>query len=481
VYDVAPIVHSITTRTTMASNFPATNKNKRQKKNQGNDKKLRVVIVEDHHHALEHIHAALRSFKQLKLWKMIHFDAHPDLAVSPQIPAVACYQPHLHGLYEQLDDSNCGIAEWILPLVFAANLRHIHWIRSDFSDQFENGVYNFQVGGVLPSSLRTKRCIATDSAIETFHDIPDDAVLNVSLEHRYYLEDLHHSVTQPKDMILPQHIELTVSSLDIDQVTHGQTEKVISDNVDRWMLDLCLDYFACLNPFYSELEALDANLANGLQELVMKVQFGTTTTNASAQQVNATVASFYKGLTEFLTCFRSSQPLTQNVRTEYIQLIKGFFDPNDENVDIPRMINGIEHSIIRASYQPVEKLIDCAIKALPYLNLPHDRDSAFLGRCVDKVSAAISVLKDWLRPTDIPFLVTIARSSRDGYTPPNVVENLQSKILQEVHDIFCDCDGSINDFRLRTSDTPSFSCSSRCKCEVIFDYGKWEGTYEYAK
>lgn len=462
----------------MASDFQVKNKNKRRRRIQSNGTKLRVVVVEDHHHVLEHIHTALRSFKMLKAWKMVHFDAHPDLAVSPQIPAVACYQPHLHGLYEQLDESNCGIAEWILPLVFAANLRHVHWIRSDISNQFENGVYNFQVGGVVPSSVKTRHCDTTDNIIETFHDMPDDAVLNVSLEHQYYLEDLHQSVTQSKDMMLPQLVELVVSSLGIDKDTYDRTEKIKTNDADRLMLDICLDYFACLNPFYTELEDLDKGFASSLKQLVTKAQFDTTI-SVGAQQLNAIIASFYKGLIEFLTCFQNFQQCRQNVKNEYIQSIARFYDPNDKSVDIPKIIDDIEQSICSSDH-PVEKLIACATKALPYLNLPHDRDTAFEGLCIEKVDSVFSALKNWRsNDTDNPFLVTIARSSRDGYTPPNLVENLQSKILQEVHDLFCDCNGLVKDFIIRSSDRPSFNCSSRCKCEIIFDYGKWEGIYEY--
>ena len=47
-------------------------------------RKLRIVIVEDHHHALEHIHANLRRTcltkgqTSIPSWHMLHFDAHPD-------------------------------------------------------------------------------------------------------------------------------------------------------------------------------------------------------------------------------------------------------------------------------------------------------------------------------------------------------------------------------------------------------------------
>ena len=82
-----------------------------------------VVIVEAHHHCLEHIHSVLRKKKIIRPWKLVHFDAHPDLAC-PNIPAVACFTPrqNIDGdqhLYELLDARASGIAEWILPLTLS--------------------------------------------------------------------------------------------------------------------------------------------------------------------------------------------------------------------------------------------------------------------------------------------------------------------------------------------------------------------------
>lgn len=47
---------------------------------------------------------------------MMHLDAHPDLMVTPEMPAATCFCPY--DLYETLDTAEGGIAEWILPLVY---------------------------------------------------------------------------------------------------------------------------------------------------------------------------------------------------------------------------------------------------------------------------------------------------------------------------------------------------------------------------
>jgi len=222
---------------------------------------LEVVVVEHHHHALEHIHASLRRFyrrnrhhkyekvggglkaketsSEKTSWTMVHFDSHPDLAVlNRTIPAVACFRPNdmylpinvsnsskninnsndpiskRKTLYEMLDLSQGGIAEWILPLVLAGNLNRIVWMKGESSDQFENGTYNFHVGccgsrnddvaSTAPSSsslsFRSKSVQSTETIsndndknkkmnVQTFMDLPNDAHLCVSLCHPYYLDD----------------------------------------------------------------------------------------------------------------------------------------------------------------------------------------------------------------------------------------------------------------------------------------------------
>lgn len=78
---------------------------------------LRVHIVDDHCHALSKIHGAIRAgalpFSGLSI---LHFDAHPDLMVTPDMPASTCFHPE--ELYHTLATAEGGIAEWILPMVY---------------------------------------------------------------------------------------------------------------------------------------------------------------------------------------------------------------------------------------------------------------------------------------------------------------------------------------------------------------------------
>lgn len=102
--------------------------------------RLRCHVVDDHCDALKHIHAAIRRralpFASLA---MMHFDAHPDLMVTPDMPAEICFSPR--DLYQALGTAEGGIAEWILPMVFQGHLSKLWWIRPKWAHQFLDGNY----------------------------------------------------------------------------------------------------------------------------------------------------------------------------------------------------------------------------------------------------------------------------------------------------------------------------------------------------
>lgn len=78
---------------------------------------LCVFVVDDHCDALSKIHGAIRCGALPFIGvSALHFDAHPDLMVTPDMPAETCFSPQ--ELYHALAAAEGGIAEWILPLVY---------------------------------------------------------------------------------------------------------------------------------------------------------------------------------------------------------------------------------------------------------------------------------------------------------------------------------------------------------------------------
>ena len=103
------------------------------------NKKLPVFVVEDHNEALSAIYRGLRtgllSFTGIGI---LHFDSHPDLAVPSNLSAgVSLSDPE--EVLHLLRNESGGIAEWIIPCVFAGHVNEVVWVRPPWGNQLEDG------------------------------------------------------------------------------------------------------------------------------------------------------------------------------------------------------------------------------------------------------------------------------------------------------------------------------------------------------
>jgi len=294
-------------------------------------------------------------------WSMLHFDAHPDLACPhPTIPASACYQPRKlwqrrpvptprkrkmespeeknynhsvmvkqpyqekdtdtlikddddydengdgKNLYELLDSTATGIAEWILPLVLAANLRRVDWIRPSVLsskigspsgiEAFPLGEHVYHVGAWIAPEIEL---VATATGpdvnglvvssqhlpVASFLDLPPSAKVKVDCDYAYYMLDDFDCVASTPDLFLAQPLHLSVLELprfteaydatdsgdctlssDVRKTCLAETETATSasSSSSPWILDICLDYFACQNPFLIELERISPPVSTAL-------------------------------------------------------------------------------------------------------------------------------------------------------------------------------------------------------------------------
>jgi UPF0489 domain len=570
---------------------------------------------------------------------MIHFDAHPDLACpNASIPAAACFQPRhefvplsttaaaaaptttppssctdivssdsscvqqkeedkgvatttTKNLYEMLDSTTSGIAEWILPLVLAANLSEIRWIRplaQNVPGQFPLGERVYRVGAWSSSNSKKSQnsdedvsycqeSTPTPTTIVSFLDLPPTAVVKCDWDCLYYRdEELDSSYAPTKDLLLAQPVKLLVEEIDatatpprpctLHSCTPLQTERTTRRPPFPWTLDICLDYFVCLNPFIVDIQALDPDFSRALTSLVCQ---------AKCYQENNR-----ETLLEFRTCFRN---LLQSLLVDFSNaaatpaILKPCFSKTTKMMrmvaplltfymDSSRAEN-LASGLMDALWQggnDVEtqtKLVSLAIEALPHLTMPHsevtiispskkrrrldvedDQSSstsspspaaaaahgersqplqqqermliAHMVHYIQEYQQQSSLTTEALTNSnggdddgddesdnDEPFLVTIARSGQDGFTPPDIVESLQDGVLEAVHDLYCDCGGkpktpaatrpspSSNGMHgppvalpsktnAPTSD-PSPSCGNsktNCRVKIVFDYGCWEGS-----
>jgi hypothetical protein len=403
---------------------------------------------------------------------MLHFDAHPDLAC-PNVPARSCFQPRHHNgvdLYERLDATSSGIAEWILPLVLAGGLMTLHWVKPAESKQLSKGQHEYHVGAWIPPSVESP-------LVSSFLDLPSSARVCVDWNHSYYLDDA--SVVSTDELLLAKKLHLTVSELfeeENEQCTEGLQSK--SKQVEAgsfngdWALDICLDYFACLNPFLTDIEAIDPMFAKNLVNVVTRTRLHTAADDDAILEpacYESVLAQFHATLQRVFQERGGDDSIHQLVR---------FYGSEEEG----RIL--AENLMQSLSSSPESStLITMAIEAVSNLSMPHDPKSSLkalqesVARRLDSVSHKLGHVKT---KSGDPFVVTIARSSNDGFTPSSIVEELQNQILTIVHATFCGCDfipkHGYNDFLPETVDAflPE-TVDHECRLRVIFDYGETEG------
>lgn len=423
-----------------------------------------VLIVEAHHHCLEHIHSILRKKKILRPWSMIHFDAHPDLAC-PSVPAKACFTPRqFHDnddsssnnnkdLYELLDSNASGIAEWILPLVMAAQLQTIDWIKPSSSKQLPCGHHRYHVGAFDPSTT-------TNNTPRQFWDLNQNATLKVDWNHPYYLDD--DSVVATETLMFPQTVDLCVTELDntkalpVVVVPIVRLSELFQKNSQPWVLDICLDYFACWNPYLADIDKVDPQLTNAflkIMEASTCFQEDILAMHNPSFQPNP-IEHYQQNVQDFRFLLR--QVLSSDSATTDVTELSQFF----ASLEVCQELVDNLRNRMRLYENHIHDLI---MEAIPFWNMPHvtlaAQNNVGINESILRIEEMLLHLMDITDRSSksLPFLITIARSTVDGFTPSQVVEEIQEAVIQMLHRVFCK------------------ACPSNCGLRLVKDYGEWEG------
>ena len=519
-----------------------------------------VVIVESHQHALEHVHDVLRKKKIFdETWSMVHFDAHPDLACSKSAPAAAFFNPRHYydssnsgnrkdndedddnagleetsmDLYELLDLTPSGIAEWILPLVLAAKLNRIEWVKPSFSSQIAEGNYRFAVGvdvdGHDPvDGNNTNNEMDDDSTkddeptiITSYLDLPASARIKVDWNHPYYLDDL--SVVSSSELVLKESLDLRVSELRSLPALGQQNETLVSCGIggekrntsststtttttssaeDRnrklWTLDICLDYFVCRNPYISDLESRNPNATRAFLNVMESSRFNINNTvhySIDNNQPNTSleyqteIIRFYDLLKQLLVKNYNDNIAKGRVTTEVR------YCPNNTDAmsfdEISKYFETAEiaERLIRQLIMEINndrddgpRLLFMIVEAIPNWSMPHDRSSVAAEKINESLRLVEAHIQQHAHDNDSdsdsdhpPFLITIARSTLDGFCPPEMVETLQDRVLEILHRQICG-DKNSQLFGNDTNKNPPHGNGNCYRLEVVRDYGEWEGS-----
>lgn len=414
------------------------------------DTKILVVVVEAHNHVCEHIHYILRQRRLFQPWTMLHYDAHPDLSCPHEaIPAIACFRPSQEwytgkNLYELLDSTTSGISEWILPLVLAANLEQIIWVRPGRQsiEQLPIGNQVYHVGAWLPTDHSSKKTKPSH-----FLDLPVDAAIKVDWNTNYYVDD--GAVVSTEELIMPQPLQLTVLENDTLPNVH-----------QPYLIDVCLDFFQCCNPFLKDVEVLSPAVAQTFQALMLE----STLYQAGSFRDPTLLSSFRKFLVDYLgqcvtltSGLNDVPPISHDLHT----LSRYYSSPENGR----NHLENLKHLLYSYGRDTRKNLCQQIEEAIPNIGMPHSNNAD----AVQERERSLLLFQSGLKSlVGAPFLITVARSAQDGFTPLQQVEFLQRQVLQAIHDKFCGCSNP----RLH----PDLPLPHSCKLRVTFDYGSWEGS-----
>jgi len=134
-------------------------------------------------------------------------------------------------LYEVLDESEGGNAEFILPAVFAGHVTRVTWVRPPWARQLPDGLHRFHVG-VEKASAR----------------------LRVSLPAVYYLDEGLYCALEDMEPSSVTALELRVCPVEDSESLLFKRSP--ADEISGWLLDICLDYYSTENPFLEAVEAV---------------------------------------------------------------------------------------------------------------------------------------------------------------------------------------------------------------------------------
>ncbi|XP_045493674.1 UPF0489 protein C5orf22 homolog [Colias croceus] len=348
-------------------------------------KKIPIYVVEEHNDALQFIYSAIGGKKlPLEGTTLLHLDAHPDMLIDRKLKG---------------EEARAGrkvlqllqIENWIVPAAAAGHIKRVVWIRPPWANQFADGSRFIHVG-----------------------DHPVTGFLRVDSKENYYLSDALYS----SQLVNKRKFMLTVAELsnradcDIEQLSNQLAIDV------PFVLDIDLDFFSTANPFLNIYESI------GLYDLLEDI--------------------FRFDLLEKDDI--EALELIMQSREQQLQELEDLFLHLEEHGNLTEYKgNKSEH------YHKVFNLVPIIMQEAKRLGERPDWWAVFAGGCTrdqgglphhisteDEIKQTIeNCLKPFLERLPKPVLITLARSTDDGYCPPQQVELIQShvlRILKEVYD-----------------------------------------------
>ena len=394
---------------------------------------LPVCIVEDHCDILFFI-AALYRAKIPPLYNhddkytdnssllLLHFDAHPDLAAPSHTPCRVQDFSNLSILAEILSGEG-GIAEFLLPPCYTGLIEEVVWVKPSWANQFEAGNYSFLLGNATTS----------DDDYEQEGKGKEETItqrVGVSLLHPYYTDE--GQVYGEDELEATKRINFRVvnassSSISLEDLSNVKRKeedmKPFSSSSPNWVLDICLDFFTTRNPFLDEFmkyvkkdiedeDTFKATL-DSLRGIFPLFRYRSCQ-EAKLSRLQRSVAM--KHLRDIVSQLNEEK---REVSSSLLEALAKDLEPHHDN-DSVALIGSYVKALRRLSPQSRTFYLSSG----HLLNMPHHASSP------DELEASFAIMMQQLKGMSRPIAVTIARSAVDGYTPKEVVDSLQARVLE---------------------------------------------------
>lgn len=345
-------------------------------------RKVPVFIVENHNEVNELLLPSLANrYLPFQNNLIIHFDSHPDCCIPRQMPSEAVF--NRNSLLESL-----SIENWLIPLTYAGFINEIVWIHPPYANQIPEGLHRFSVG-----DYNGKLCVSSN--LDYF--LSDGA---------YQREELLNN---------KKALKLYVKQID------ESLNEMVGDH--PWILDIDLDYFSTLNPFLSIYPK--ANTYEKLKKIFYIEK------NYDADDPES-ITKYVEERNRHLDFFeRIFQHMVQNGNLEK-------FEMNDESLRdkfnmTKELIESLCHhySIFDIDWFVVNDA-GCTTDEDEF-QLPHHESTE------DEIREAIKRFEAFIKSIKkIPEVITISRSSNDGYTPSSQVEMIQDLVTSTLYKVYAE-------------------------------------------
>ncbi|XP_026758977.2 UPF0489 protein C5orf22 [Galleria mellonella] len=351
-------------------------------------KKIPIYVVEEHNDVLQFIYSAIGGKKlPVEGTTLLHLDAHPDMLIDRKLKGEEARSgKKLLPLLQ--------IENWIVPAAAAGHIGHVVWLRPPWATQFTDGTRIIRVG-----------------------DHPRTGLLRVDSKEPYYLSDALYST----ELYNERKFRLTVAEFSNSKLNKNQHEfyKLIEDMkiCQPYVLDIDLDFFSTGNPFLSLYENI------GLYDRLEPIFTFKLPENDDIITVEKVIES----------------------RELQLQELENIFQHLEEYGNLQNYSGQKSYT-----YDMVSELVAAVSKEAERLNEKPDWWAVFAAGCTrdqgglpyhistrkeiqNTVKKSLTLLLQKLPP---PVLITVARSTDDGYCPSHQVDFIQSLVLETLQEIY---------------------------------------------